>query len=97
MKNVELFSPKIERLFRQVVAFQLAVMVLSVLTMDFGDTAKINAAALAAFWCGAALILIWRRHNLTNFDLAYFKWGFPLLVLLLNPLIWCIWSYRGLS
>jgi hypothetical protein len=97
MKTIVLFSDEIEKLVSKVFALQFVIMLLSALLLDGGTTAQINCVALAGFWCGAAFIVIRRRFSPTKFDLAYFQWGFLLLVLTLNPLVRLVWYLSGMA
>jgi hypothetical protein len=70
---------------------------LSMLVLDFGETARLTAGGLIVFWA-CVFIGVWRRPlNPTRFDLWLIWWGCLLLIVGFQCLVHFVWHLRGLE
>jgi hypothetical protein len=70
--------------------------VLSVLTMDGGETVRLTAIGLVIFW-GWVFYARWRRAAFpTKVDLLLIKWGCIPLVIGFQAAMYFAWRLRGL-
>ncbi len=75
-------SDEYRRPIRVALYQQVAVAILCLLMLDFGQLAKLCGLVMIGFWAGAALIMIRRRLNPTAVDKWLIKWSFvPLFAL----------------
>ncbi len=79
-------SPLYEKPFAFALMVQVPYSLCSVVIMDGGHMLPLCELALAGFWAGALLILARRPRNPTPGDLAFVRWGFLGLVLLIPVL-----------
>ena len=75
-------SPAYDRVIRKSLVAQVVVGILAALMLDGGETARVVGVAVLAYWLCAAVVIMRRPHEPTNFDLAIVHWGFlPVLAI----------------
>ena len=88
-------SSKYDSAIFEALALQIALGLLSLLIMDFGEVAQICGIALVAFW-GAAAVLVWRHpQSPSRTDLELIRFGYLLVVVITFFLVAWIWHLRG--
>ena len=82
---------------RSALVMQCVVVILSVLMLDFGISARIATIAMAAFWGGVLLMMARRPRNPTANDLWLIRYGFLLLFAVLQVVARCVWHWQSLN
>jgi hypothetical protein len=79
-----ILSPKYKDAAKTALWVQVPLGILSLLMLDGGQTAKVFAIALGAFWLCAILFAFRRPFSPKPADLYFWRWGFvPCFVLAL--------------
>jgi hypothetical protein len=65
-------SAEYDRALRVALRVQIPTALLSVLVLDFGQTARVCGVAMLGFWLAAALVAV----RPTTGDLRFWRWGF---------------------
>ena len=88
-------SPSYRTPIFEAVGLQVILGILSLMVLDFGETARICGIALIAFWGGAAVMMWQRPKSPTRTDILLVRFGYLPLVVLAGFLIHFIWHLRG--
>ncbi len=75
--------------------WQLGIVVLGALCLDFGQFRQASGIASVGFWVGAILILLRRPLSPTKADLTFIDMGLLLVVALGVPVAYIVWAMRG--
>jgi hypothetical protein len=82
-------SAEYDRALRVALRVQIPTALLSVLVLDFGQTARVCGVAMLGFWLAAALVAVRRPWAPTTGDLRFWRWGFiPCFALALTLAAW---------
>lgn len=79
------------------VAFSVVMAILSLLALDFGQSARLSGVGLAAFW-SATLLVLWRRPgNPSRWDLVLIRWGCVPFVIGFQIAVRAAWQWCGVE
>jgi hypothetical protein len=76
---------------------QIAVLALSGMVLDRGYVHTACRYASVGFWLGVVLVLCRRPASPQPSDLAYIRWGLPVIVVIAVPLFLAVWHWKGVS
>ena len=73
---------------------QAVFLTLGMMMLDGGQTFQIVGYAAIAYWVGFVIILLRRRHHLTDADKVLIRWGYMMLWIISAVVTGLIWSLR---
>ncbi|HEY2415886.1 MAG TPA: hypothetical protein VGI40_26835 [Pirellulaceae bacterium] len=75
-------------------AFSFAVAIVSMLMLDFGESARATGGGLLVFWACALVAILRKPERPARFDLLLIRWGCLPLVIGFNVMMQVIWHWR---
>jgi hypothetical protein len=95
MKTTFTVSPSYRAAIWVSIPQQAIVILLSIMTLDFGQTRQICGMAFLAFWAGTGIIMFSRPLTPSRLDLLFIRFGFVPLFIVAIFLALFIWRMRG--
>ena len=89
-------SDRYQRPLLMAMVISTIIAILSALTLDGGETARLTGIGLLVYWAWV-VVAVWRRpDNPTSIDLLLIRWGFLPLIIGFQVAIRYVWHWRGL-
>lgn len=87
--------PSLKTEWLPALVFQMPILVLSSMVLDFGGIAQVCFYALVAFWGGVAVLHVRRSGSLSRVDLLLIRYGYILACVISFFVTRWIWHLRG--
>lgn len=97
LKSIHLFDSLYENAITFSFAFQLFLLFMSGLMLDYGQCSEYMFVAMAGFWASVIVLILRRRWNPSKIDILYVKWGFFPILISVPFIMDYAWKLKGIK